>query len=306
MAAGVAGAVGAAGAAQSAERGFPKRDFTGLWSNASYTDFERPAELKTLVVTPAEAEAFEASRRATFGMPASKPGEVGQAESEFNERGQGLARVHGEIRSSWIIDPPNGHIPYTPQALAMLGFDKTPRPESFDNPEDRPHGERCLASLASGAPMMIGADTNHFLFVQTKDVLAIYCEKYHDVRMIRLDGAPRPTPLVRSWMGDSVGGWDGDTLVVETVGFRPGLTSRGFRFYLSGDGRVVERFTRTAADAFFYEFSVEDPTLFSQVWKGEITWETAQGQIYEYACHEGNYAVRSILSAARQAEAKGR
>ena len=197
------------------------------------------------------------------GCPPPSRGEVGQPESEFNERGDGLARVNGQVRSSWIVDPADGHMPYTPAASGRLGLDKPPYPK-FDNPEDRPVNERCLGNGAAGAPMLGGPDTNLFLVVQTKDNVAILTEKYHDVRIVRLGSGPRPHPLPPSWLGDSVGHWEGDTLVVETVGLRPGMTGRGQRLFLTDASRVGERFTRTGPSELFYEFTVEDPSLFTR------------------------------------------
>ncbi|WP_293906854.1 hypothetical protein [Phenylobacterium sp.] len=278
------------------------RALDGLWTHSAYTELERPKELSHLVLTPAEAEAYEAPRRALNGMPPSKPGDVGQAESEFTERGDRLARIRGEIRSSWIIDPPDGRIPYTAAAIASLGLDKPPV-ERFDNPEDRSNNERCLASFAAGAPMLPGPDTNYFKFVQTPDTLAILSEKYHDVRIVRLTAGSRPRNLPPSWMGDSVGRWEGDTLVVETEGLRPGVTGRGQRLFESGATRVIERLTRTGPAEILYAFRVEDADLFTRPWRGELVFRPAQGQLFEYACHEGNYAVASVLSAARQADA---
>ena len=273
------------------------RDLQGVWTLGSYTNLERPKELKALVLTPAEAEAYEAPRRALHGVPASKPGELGQQESEFNERGDGLARVRGEIRSSWIIDPPDGHIPYTAEAKARLGIYKPEAGRPIDNPEDLNGTTRCMGNTAAGAPMIGAPDTNLLQIVQTPTVIAILTEKYHDVRLVRMGVPAAP---VRSWLGESVGRWEGDTLVIETAGFRPGFTSRVF--WVSGDTRVVERLRRIDSGDLFYEFTVEDPSLFTRPWRGEMTLRPAKGAIFEYACHEGNYSLPSILRAARMAD----
>jgi hypothetical protein len=302
-----AGGAGAAwaGPHRPAPKAFSKRDLEGTWTLATYTDIERPKEVSALVMTEAQARAYEAPRRKYRGMLPSKPGEVGQVESEFTDRGQGLARVNGEIRSSWIVDPPDGKIPYRAAMVARYGLDKIPLPERLDNPEERPGNERCLSNFATGAPMLGAADANLFQVVQTKDCVAIHTEKYHDVRIVRLAGAGTEgaaPPLPPSWLGDSVGRWEGDTLVVETTGLRPGVTSRGARIYVSGETRVVERFTRTGADELFYEFTVEDPSLFTRPWRGEMTVQREKGRIYEYACHEGNYSMPGILAGARLEE----
>ena len=278
------------------------RDLDGIWTHASYTNLERPPELKALAMTAAEVEAYEAPRRAQNGMPPSKPGEVGQAESEFNERGDGVMRIRGEARSSLIIDPADGHVPFRPEAVARIGLDRPPTSIPRDGPEQRALTERCLSSAASGAPMIPGPDASVFQFVQTPGALAIVCEKYHEVRIIPID-TPLPPRLLPSWPGTSAGRWEGDTLIVETAGFRPGVTDRGQRLVVSEATRVVERFTRTGPAEIRYVFDVTDPVLFSRPWRGEAIFRPAKGLIYEYACHEGNYALADILAIARQEEA---
>jgi hypothetical protein len=300
MAAAAAWAAGA-GVARSHPRN-PRRSLEGLWHLGSYTDLERPKELKTLALTPAEAEAYEAPRRALNGMPPSKPGELGQPESEFNDRGQGLARVKGQIRSSGIIDPPDGRLPFKAEVVARLGLDKTPRPESFDNPEDRPGSERCLANNAAGTPILGAPDTNLMQIVQTPGAVAILTEKYHDLRIVRIGGPPRPSPPPPAWMGDSVGRWEGGALVVETAGQHPGLIMRGGRIYVSGETTSVERFTRSSAGELFYEYEITDPSLYTRPWRGEMTFRAAEGTMFEYACHEGNYGLANVLAGARKEE----
>ena len=283
----------------------PRRDLDGIWTHASYTNLERPPELKSLAMSPAEVEAYEAPRRGQAGMPPSKAGEVGQAESEFNERGEGVMRVRGEARSSLIVDPPDGKLPYRPKIVSRLGLDRPPTSIPRDGPEQRPSTERCLFSAASTAPMIPGADANIFQFVQAPQVLAIVSEKYHEVRIIPI-GQPPPERAPPSWAGTSAGRWDGDTLVVETSGFRPGVTDRGLRLVVSDATRVVERFTRTGPAEILYRFHVVDPVLFSRPWRGEAMVRPARGLIYEYACHEGNYGLADILSIARHEEAAAR
>jgi len=303
------GWMGAGGAAWAQNRRAHERgDLDGLWTMASFTDLERPAGIWGLVLSPAEAEAYEAPRRALNGMLPSKPGEVGQAESEFTDRGTGLARVRGQIRSSWIVDPPDGRIPYRPEVLAKFDKHKDPPFRHFDNPEELTGPERCVASLAAGAPMVGGPDANLVQIVQTEGCVAIVVEKYHDARIVRLT-EPRPAEaLAPSWLGESVGRWEGPSLVVETAGFRNGVQHRGARLYLSDATQVTERFTRTAPGELLYEFTVNDPTLFTQVWRGETTFRAQSGVMYEYACHEGNYAMPGMLAGARreQQELAGR
>jgi hypothetical protein len=294
----------AGAAAATAARAAPRprrRDLEGVWTSASYTDLQRPRSLPRLVLTPAEAEAYEAPLRQFNGLAPSQPGEVGQAENEFVDRGAGLARVKGQIRSSWIIDPPDGRIPWSPTALAHH-YDVMPPVQGLGHPEERTGPERCLASVNGGAPMVGAPDANLFQILQTRDAVVILSEKYHDARIVRLsDGRPLPS-MPPSWLGDSVGRWEGDTLVVETGGFHPGVTSRGFLVFATDATRVVERFTRLGPDELFYEFTVEDPVLFTRPWRAEMAFPAAKGRIFEYACHEGNYSLPGILAGARREE----
>lgn len=298
----VAGALALLAGSAAAAPGFRKRDLDGYWTGASYTDLERPKELSGLTMTAPEAEAWEAPRRALGGMAPSKEGEVGQPESEFNERGSGMLRLDGEIRTSLIVAPPDGRIPYRPEIAAALGLNGQAG-EHGRGPEERPLPERCLASPLSGAPMIPGPDANVLQFVQAPDVLAIVCEKYHEVRVIPTSGAPLPAQLTPSWIGTSAGRWTGDTLEVETAGFRAGVTNRSRRVVVSGATRVMERFTRRAADEILYEVEVADPHLLLHPWRAQLKLVPA-GRIFEYACHEGNYGLPDILRIFRQTEGR--
>ena len=291
---------------------FLARDLTGTWTNATYTDLERPKTLLRPVLTPTEAEAYEAPRRALNGQLSGPDDTVGQAYSEFNDRGRGLLRIDGQIRASLIVDPPDGKIPWTAATRARFELDKKPeerRDFAKDNPEERNIVERCLLTAASTAPFIPGPDTNIYQFVQTDGpngaFLAIESEKYHDTRIVRLDAAPDPrAPL--SWLGQSVGRWAGDVLEVTTTGFGPGVVRRAAA--VSPATRVVETFQRRSATEILYRATVEDPTLYSRLWRIENLFVPAPGRIYEYACHEGNYGLPDILRIERQAEqaAKGR
>ena len=308
---GAAAALSAAGGAAWAAPKAAPRDLTGVWTNAWYTWLERPKEFHALVVTPAEAEAFEAPRRALNGDLLDPHDTLGQATSEFPDQGPGLARIRGEIRSSWIVDPADGKVPWTKAGRARLPAHEEP-PELFDNVETRPTDERCLTASGAGAPILNTHDTNLIQIVQTSDRLVIVSEKNHDARIVRIGDAPKAaelTPGFNGWMGVSTGRWEGATLVVETTGLRPGITKLNDALSLSDRSCVVERFTRTGPREITYEFEVADPTLFTRPWRAEMVFRPAEGQLYEVACHEGNYSLPSILSAARQGNqgsAKGR
>jgi hypothetical protein len=159
-----------------------------------------------------------------------------------------------------------------------------------------------LASPATTAPMIPGADSNIYEFVQTGEALAIVSEKFHDARIIRLGAAPEPHPFP-SWLGSSVGRWAGEVLVVETNGFGPGLVRRGPA--VSERTRVTETFQRLSASEVLYGFTVEDPTIYSRLWRGENLFTPAPGRQFEYACHEGNYGLPDILGIARRMDAAG-
>ena len=290
-------------------------DLSGTWTNAWYTKLERPAAFKSLTVTPAEAEAYEAPRRAHKGeLIDPKADTLGQNESEFPDNGPGLARIGGQLRSSWIVAPADGKVPWRPDAKAAQRLGQPS--DDYDNVEARDTEERCLTNPGTAAPILNDHDANLVQFVHTGDrrtggALAIYGEKNHQVRIVRIlpavagarDGAPDPRAAgVTDWLGSSVGHWEGATLVVETTGLRPGITMINRGLLLSGHSRVVERFTRSGASEIAYGFEVTDETLFTAPIRGEMIFRAAEGRIFEYACHEGNYSLPTILNSARAAE----
>ncbi len=174
--------------------------------------------------------------------------------------------------------------------------------QTNDNPENHSPGERCLTSFGNSAgpvmaPLMYN---NNYQFVQTKDAIAIEVEMVHDVRTIRLNTKHR-TDGVRPWFGDTIGHWDGDTLVTETTNF-PALQYQSFQRGADANLKVTEKFTRVSKDGILYQFIVEDPTVWAQPWAGEYTFVPTKGLIYEYACHEGNYALEGMLAGARGEE----
>jgi hypothetical protein len=170
---------------------------------------------------------------------------------------------------------------------------------SFDNPENRSLGERCILSFGSsaGPPMLPLLYNNNYQIVQTRDEVAIEVEMVHDVRHIRLTGAHPPAD-VKLWMGDSLGHWERDTLVVETTNMRPEQNFRG----ASVGSKIVERFTRVAPNQIKYSFTIDDPQVYTAPYSGEVALNATKGPLYEYACHEGNYALPGILAGARTEE----
>lgn len=285
-------------------------DLQGLWTNATITGLERMKEVDRLVLTASQARRIEKGTARFYDsideLPEGELGagkDVGGYNSFWMDPGTRLARVREEIRSSLIVDPPNGKIPYSWRGRAQLAkrFWKL---RNADNPETRLLGERCIVGFGStgGPPMLPVLYNNNYQIVQSPGFVMILVEMNHDARMIRIGGKRLPK-TIRRWLGDSIGRWEGETLVVETSQFNPGQNFRGslrHALYMSPDAKVVERFTRVGPDEILYEFSVEDPTVFTQVWRAEVPMLAAKGRIYEYACHEGNYSLSGILAGARE------
>jgi hypothetical protein len=291
-------------------------DLQGVWTNATATPVERSAELGTRrVLTEQEAAVIQQealARVAADAAPsdpeskseAGKLPPVGNYNLFWTDRGMSVTRINGEARSSMIIDPPDGRIPpLNREARARMSAARATRGGTADGPEQRSLGERCLLSFgsASGPPMLPVMYNSYYQIVQSPGYVMIQVEMVHDARIIRLDDQHLPDQI-RKWMGDSVGHWDGNTLVVETRNFRPEQSFRG-----STENMVVtERFTRVAANKIDYRFTVSDPSAFSAPFTGELAFNAAPVNIYEYACHEGNYALPGILAAEREAEKVGR
>jgi hypothetical protein len=287
-------------------------DLQGIWTNTALTFLARPPIFKNLVATEAEEQTmlkFFMSMVGDLIKPTVDPKEgappvVKEApQSDIIEMDFRLGRINGQPRSSWIVEPANGQIPFTDAGRkAYDGHHST-----FNDPEARPLTERCLIAIGSpeGPPMMNTGFNGNYQIVQSKDSIAIYVEMNHDVRIVRMTDRAHPPSAVNRWMGDSVGWWEGETLVVETTNFDP----RGVVDSLNGGfrhgpkTRIIERFTRTAKDQMLYEFTVNDADYYKQPWSGQMPMRAAKGPIYEYACHEGNYSLPNALSGARYAEA---
>jgi hypothetical protein len=280
-------------------------DLQGVWNFSTITPLERPAEFADKpYLTEAEAKALEqrtAERSNRDNRDRSTAeADLGGAYNEFWwDRGVHAARVRGKIHTSLIVDPPDGKIPaLTPDGQARADQRaEARRLHPADGPEDRSNPERCLLFNA-GPPMLSGPYGNFVQLFQTRDHVVIFNEMVHDTRIVPLDGRPHLPAGVRAWQGDPRGRWEGDTLVVESTNFSGKTNVRG-----SGDGlRLVERFTRTGGNTLLYEFTVDDPASFTKPWTAALPMAKTNDQIYEYACHEGNYAMSGILRGARATE----
>jgi hypothetical protein len=306
-------------------------DLSGFWSNATLTPEQRPASFGDRAVhTPDEvrklegqvqkeveegnkptdpnsgAEGGKADPKTLRPEFAAAGGDVGGYNRGWLDPGSTVMRVHGEPRTSFLTTP-NGQ---PPERIAAAG----PQPGfgrgrggggggglgSFDNPESRSLGERCILGFGrnAGPPMLPnGFYNNNYQFMQTKDAFVIEVEMVHDTRVVRMN-QPHRTDGVRPWMGDSVGHWDGDTLVVETTNIPQAQAYRGAWRNL----KVTERFTRDGKNHVLYQYSLDDPTMWAKPWGGEYEFSPLNGVIYEYACHEGNYALPGMLAGARAQE----
>jgi hypothetical protein len=291
-------------------------DFQGFWENNIATPLQRPPEIADRpTLTDNEVEKMRSKAKELFTgksdavffdgfYPAvldnvlglrsgfkSTDGETGDYGSEWNDERA------WENRTSLIFDPPNGRIPeLTPKALAaratargMIG--------RLDSAKDRPLGERCITY---GSPQLTAGYQSYYQIVETPGAVMIMLEMFHDVRVVKMDGRPHPPANIQGWMGDSIGHWEGDTLVVDTRNYKP----RAFQSISSDKLHIIEKFTRQDENVLRYEITVDDPETYTKPWSLMIPLQRSTKPVYEYACHEGNYAMTGILAGARAEEAK--
>ena len=310
-------------------------DLQGVYDLATLTTLERPAGVP-LVMTDEQAAKLEKQvtdriERASLpskgdrdAPPVGGDGSVGAAgnvggyNNFWIDSGTQYNLIDGQKRSSIVIDPPNGRVPQLTQEARRRAAARVVRstsdeqsreddpgleqaPGAYDDPERRPLGERCLLGFGStsGPPALPVLYNNLHQIVQTPDYIMILNEMDHDARIVRMNAEHLPK-TIRKWMGDSVGRWEGDTLVVDTTNFTDKTRFRGATENL----HVVERFTRKDGNTLLYRFTIEDPATWETPWTGEYAWPATNEHMYEYACHEGNYALGNIMRGAREAEAK--
>lgn len=311
-------------------------DLSGTYDIATLTPLVRPPNVgDRLSLTDEEAKAIARTAAAVMAKKnqASDPnraappaggdgsegaaGNVGGYNSLWVDNGTGAFKIDGKWRTSIITDPPNGRMPAMVPAAAKRAAERARvnrpnrgdafwikegiSPGPYDDPELRPLGERCLLGFGStaGPPALPVLYNNLKKIVQTKDTVMILNEMNHDARIVRMNAKHEP-PEIRRWLGDSIGRWEKDVLVVDTTNFNdtPGL------FGASRNLHVVEKFSRIDEKTLLYQFTVEDPTIWTKSWSGEMVWPVTENRIFEYACHEGNYSFTNILRGARRLEAE--
>lgn len=274
-------------------------DLQGIWTSPTLTPFERPAQFKDKAfLTKEEAAAWAATHARSDGPPAD--GDPGTYNAIWFDSGTSVVKT---MRTSLVIDPPDGKVPLTPEAEARRDFNLAHNADSW---EYMSLWDRCITRGVPGGMFPAGYN-NAYQIIQTPGYVTIYAEMIHDARVIPVDGRPHAPSSVRFWDGDSVGHWEGNTLVVDTTNFNgkswaatSASTGRVRGVPQSADAHVVERFTRDDANTITYQVTVEDPMYFSKPWTVSLPMTSDPTyRIFEYACHEGNQAVPNVLSAGR-------
>jgi len=284
-------------------------DLQGGWSYATLTPLERPDDLAgKAIFTDEEAAEFveqtlrrrnadrrdEDGSRGGFINGTVQTSDLARAYNEFWwDKG---SEIVGTKRTSLIVDPVDGKLPaLTPEAAKRIADRTAIVARPAHGIEDRPLGERCIHQQRTGPPMMPGGYNNNMRLFQLPGYVAILTEQIHEVRLIPLDGRPHLGDTIRQWKGDSRGRWEGDTLVVDTVNFNGKTSYRGAGKNL----HLTERFTRVNGDTLDYQYTVDDPESFTASWSVQLPMTRDEKQLFEYACHEGNYGIEGSLSGAR-------
>lgn len=265
-------------------------DFQGIWDFRTATPVERPRELagKEFFATDQEAAEFErrTAERINDTLVVHPPAWLDYG-----------TRVLANRRTSLIVDPADGRVPALTPVARQKAAARAEARQRAEGPEAFSLGERCVL-FGAGPPIVPGPYNNNIQIVQTRDTVVVFNEMIHDARIVPTDGRPHLPAQIRPLLGDSRGRWDGDTLVIETTNFTDRTRFRGSDENL----RLVERFTRTAPGTLIYAFTVDNPTAFSAPWTATFPMAKTDQRIYEYACHEGNYGLRNMLTSARYGE----
>tara|TARA_Y100000748_G_scaffold224203_1_gene188816 strand:+ start:1136 stop:2116 length:981 start_codon:yes stop_codon:yes gene_type:complete len=297
------------------ETWFGDPNLQGVWTNASLTTLERPDYFESLEISDDEAMAARQSSE-EFNQTLDNPyaqgetpesgGDVGGYNVAWMDPGSDFFKLNGKYRSSIITYPESGKLPRRLTRWAIEGPSIYRMFTRADHPEERSLGERCVVGFGSsgGPPMLNVLYNNHYQIVQSPGYVMIMVEMNHDARIIRLDSDHNPDNM-KPWLGDSVGWWEGQTLVVKTKNHHPQQKFRAairHQILMMEEAEVTERFTRVSKDEILYQFEVNDKRAYRDVWKGEMPLRSTESRIYEYACHEGNYAMANILAGARAEE----
>jgi hypothetical protein len=275
-------------------------DLQGVWDFRTLTPLERPTALEGKdVLSDQEAAALEDTAVKSRVDRPPRDGDPGTYNQFWFDFG---TKVVADKRTSLIVDPADGRLPPLTEAGRKRGADQTERlRRPATGPEDRPLWERCILGFNSGPPIIPNGYNNNVRLLQTASHVVILTEMVHDARIVPLDG--RPHSSMRQWMGDSRGRWQGDTLIVDTVGFTDaGTGTIGLRPTADANLHLTERFSRVDADTLLYQFTVDDPTVWSRPWTAAVPMTRSREEIYEYACHEGNHGLLGILAGARAGE----
>lgn len=288
-----------------------KPDLQGTWSNASITTLERNARYDSLVLSDDEVAGATVEHPQNVRLATDDnlvPGQLldgtdlprGRGYNAFwIDPGTEFGVINGEVRTSWIVDPADGRIPYSEEGSRRRAALRQ-KNSGFDGPEARPLAERCISTnMRVGPPMINGLYNNNYEFVQTPDYVVIRTEMVSHARIVPMNSEHKMASIAPLF-GESVGYWDGDTLVVETTNFSEMQEEASIS--LTKEGKVIERFTRVSDEQMNYEFIVEDPVYYAQAWRGEARFLKTDSKVYEFACHEGNYALSAILAGARREE----
>ena len=296
----VCGLLAAAVTAQAGEYRPPRLadgqvDLQGVWSHKNITPLERPADQTSFIITREQAAQLQA-RILAKSEDLSRP-----AEPSVYFWDRGIEPIRGEYRSSIVTEPADGKIPGNDHFKSLAKATGAAVLTAFDGPEARPGSERCLAAISAAPPVTVVPASDLRQIVQTPNTIVISSEELHEARVVRMNAQHAPAAVV-SWLGDSIGWWEGKTLVIETKHFAPTSGARAgpaSLFFVGPDTTVTERITRVSQDELSYVFTVEDPTYYTQPWKGETRFGRSDDQILEYACHEGNYSLTYALMGGR-------
>lgn len=284
-------------------------NFEGIWNSGTTTPLERPSQLQ-------DKPFFTREEAAEWDRQFAKRNEEPPPEVATKQKGTGTyntfyrewgTRTVKTLRTSIITDPPDGRIPALTPAAAEIKRRRLEGIKKGENPEELGLQDQCLTFLTSGPPILPYSYNSNYQIVQTDEAILVHTEMIHDARIIHLDGRPHLSPRIRHWSGDSIGRWDGNTLVVDTTNFNDGggyYGDAGGNFGWDRNLHLVERLSFFDADTLLYQFEIDNPTAFPRPWKGELTLTRSDERIFEFACHEGNYSLTNMLRGYRATERK--